>query len=234
MANVVFNTGKFSEKVIALSSYDSTILNSLYLNPMNAQKINRGAAFLIKNYFDEYMDARARQNPSAYHHVYEFDSTGNRSSRLFKANVSSSPDGMATLTYSFTPAKVPNENGYAFPNKAEIMEAGNPITITAKQAEYLQFTLEDGRFVRRKQVTVINPGGPEVGKSFETTLNRFMISQAYAVLTKSRYYQRIESAVAVKRKLMVPRINAGMVSEAVRRAKMDADEIAGGMTSFYV
>jgi hypothetical protein len=233
MAIKVFNTGKFSEKVIALSTYDSTVLNSLYLNPLNAQKINRGAAILIKNYFDEYMDARAKQSHSSYHHVYEFDNTGSRNSRLFKANINSTPDGSATISYSFIPAKMPNREGYPFPNKAEVMESGNPITITPKKSEYLQFMIEDGKFVKSKQVVVNNPGGSEVAKSFETTFNRFMMSQAYAVLTQSKYYQRIEDAMFVKRKLMIPRINSGLVSEAARRAKMDADEITGGLGAFY-
>jgi hypothetical protein len=233
MATVVFNTGKFSEKVLALSTYDGSVLNNLYLNPLNAQKINRGAALLIKNYFDEYMDARAKQAHSSYHHVYEFDNTGNRSARLFKANVNSTPDGTAIITYSFIPAKMPNKDGHPFPNKAEIMEAGEPITVSAKSAEYLQFTLEDGRFIKKKQVVINNPGGRDVAKSFETTFNRFMVSQAYAVLMKSKYYQRIEDAMIVKRKLMIPRINSGMVAEAARRAKIDADEIAGGLGTFY-
>ena len=71
-----FNTGMFSEKVLALSNYDSTIITNLYQNPANKQKITRGAAFIIKNYFDQYLDQRARQTPSAYHHVYEFNKTG--------------------------------------------------------------------------------------------------------------------------------------------------------------
>jgi hypothetical protein len=233
MALKVFNTDKFAEKVMALSVYDNTVLTDLYLNPLNAQKINRGAAILIKNYFDEYMDARSKQNSQSYHHVYEFDSVGDRSSRLFKADINSTPDGSATITYSFTSAKRPNREGYPFPNKAEVMEAGNPITITPKKSEYLQFMLEDGKFVKSKQVVVNNPGGPGVANSFTTTLNRFMVSQAYAVLTKSRYFQRIEGAMIAKRKLMIPRINSGLVAEAARRAKIDADQITGGLGAFY-
>jgi hypothetical protein len=233
MATKVFNTDKFSEKVIALSMYDSTLLTDLYLNPFNAQKINRGAAFLIKNYFEEYMDAKSKQNPQSYHHVYEFDNIGNRSSRLFKANINSTPDGSATITYSFTNAKLPNREGYPFPNKAEVMEAGNPITITPKKSEYLQFMLEDGKFVKSKKVVVNNPGGPGVAKSFETTLNRFMSSQAQVVLTKARYFERIEDAVVVKRTIMIPRINSGLVSDAIQRAKIDADQITAGLGALY-
>ena len=32
-----FNTGMFSEKVLALSNYDSTIITNLYQNPANKQ-----------------------------------------------------------------------------------------------------------------------------------------------------------------------------------------------------
>ena len=112
MATVAFNTGKFSEKVLALSTYDGTLLQSLYINPINKQKINRGAALLIKNYFNQYIDSRARQNPSAYHHVYEFDKTGNPSARLFNAVISNTSDGSAIINYSFTPAKEPNREGF--------------------------------------------------------------------------------------------------------------------------
>jgi hypothetical protein len=233
MAMEVFNTDRFVEKVLSLSAYDNTVLSELYLNPMNAQKINRGAAFLIKNYFDEYMDARAKQDRSSYHHVYEFDNVGNRSSRLFKANINSAPDGSATITYSFTKASLPNREGYPFPNKAEVMEEGNPITITPKKSEYLQFMLEDGRFVKSKKVVIDNPGGPGVANSFTTTLNRFMASQAHIVLTKSRYFERIEEAMIIKRKLMTPRINSGLVSEAISRARIDANQITGGLGAFY-
>ena len=65
MAKKAFNTGKFSEKVMAIASYDGTIISDLYLNPTNKEKINRGSAFVIKNYFNEYMDLKARQNTQA-------------------------------------------------------------------------------------------------------------------------------------------------------------------------
>lgn len=233
MATKAFNTGKFSEKVLALSSYDSTILQSLYINPVNKQKINRGAALLIKNYFNQYVDSRARQNPSAYHHVYEFDKTGNQSARLFNAIIGNSGDGSAIITYSFTPAKDPNPEGYPFPNKAEVMENGETIIVTPKKARYLRFEINDGQFVTLEKAVIRNPGGVQVKGSFESTFRTFMASQASPLLERFGYFKKIEQAMINRRRLMVPRINSGMTTDAIKRGKMDAMAIADGVVSTY-
>lgn len=233
MAAKAFNTGKFTEKVTALSMYDSTILHTLYANPINKQKINRGAALLIKNYFNQYLDSRARQNPDAYHHVYEFGKTGNSSGRLFTAVVGSSPDGSATLTYSFTPAKEPNPEGYPFPNKAEVMENGETIIVRPKKSRYLKFEINDGQFVSLEKAVVRNPGGTEVKGSFRSTFQTFMASQGSTLLERLGYFQKIEQAMINKRSLMIPRINSGVTQDAIRRGKMDAMGIADGVISTY-
>lgn len=233
MARKAFDTGKFAEKVTALSTYDSVILQNLYVNPVNKQKITRGAAFFLKNYFNEYMDSRARQSPRAYHHVYEFDQTGQSSARLFKATVGNTGEGSATLTYTFTPAKTPNRDGYPFPNKASVMEAGETIVVTPKKSRYLRYQLRDGTFVTSEKSVITNPGGTEVRGSFESTFRTFMMGQAQAVLEKHGYYRRIEQSMIVKRKMVVPRINAGAVAHAAQRAKIDAMNIASGAVSKY-
>jgi hypothetical protein len=233
MAKKVFDTGQFAEKVLALSTYDMTVLQNLYNSPVNKQKINRGAAFLIKNYFNEYMDARARQNPSAYHHVYEFDKTGNSSARLFQPTVISSADGSAVLNYSFVNAKEPNREGYPFPNKADIMESGQTVVVTPKRARYLRYELDDGRFVTSEKSVIRNPGGTEVQGSFGSTFTRFMASQGGNVLQKFGFFQKIEQSLIVSRKVSIPRINYAMKADAVNRAKIDAMNIADTVVSTY-
>ena len=37
----------------------------------------------------------------------------------------------------------------------------------------------------------------------------------------------------IKRRLMIPRIDSGMVADAAARAKADADNIANGVTALY-
>ena len=219
-----FNTGKFPEKVMAMSMYDSTVLRELYQSPDNKRKISRGAAYFVKNYFEQYMDSKARSMRKEFHHIYEFGRTGDKNARLFKGVVLDVPAG-ATINYSFTPARVPNKFGYEFPNKAEVMEAGNSITIRPKRQQYLKFKLEDGRFVTTKQSVVKEPGGPVAG-NFTKEFNRFMAVQAAKILQKFRYYQMIEAAMISKRRLVIPRINSGMTADAMKRAKIDANQIA--------
>jgi hypothetical protein len=233
MAVKAFNTGKFVEKVLSLSAYDNTLITDLYINPINKEKINRGAAFILKNYFSEYLDARARQNPSAYHHVYEFDQVGNKESRLFKAKVTSTPNG-AIITFNFTEAKNVNRQGHPFPLKAEVMEKGDPLIIKAKRGKYLKFTLEDGTFITTTESFVRDPGGREVQGSFETTFNNFMSNQGIQTLQKFGFFKMIEQGIIQKRRLVVPRINSGIVADAIRAAKKDAGQIAGGVSSYYV
>ena len=73
MPKKAFNTGMFAEKVFALTTYDNTILTQTYQNPNNKRKIDRGAAFLVKNYFENYIDTKAKISPKSLHHIYEFD-----------------------------------------------------------------------------------------------------------------------------------------------------------------
>lgn len=233
MADKAFNTGKFTEKVMALSMYDSTLLQNLYINPINKQKINRGAAILIKNYFNQYLDSRARENPRAYHHVYEFDKTGQSSARLFTAFVGNSPDGSATITYTFTPAKDPNPNGYPFPNKAEVMENGETVIVTPKKSRYLKFEINDGQFVTLEKAVIRNPGGTEVRGSFQSTFQTFMATQGSTILERLGFFKRIERGMINRRALMIPRINSGATQDAIRRGKIDAMSIADGAMITY-
>lgn len=234
MAKVqAFDTGQFAEKVSALAIYDSNLLTMLYQNPVNKQKINRGAALLIKNYFNAYLDSRARQNPSAYHHVYEFDKTGNAEARLFQAVITNVADGSALINYSFSQAKDPNPEGYPFPNKADVMERGETIVVTPKRGRYLRYRLEDGQFVTSEKSIIRNPGGDQVRGSFEATFRAFMASQSSIILQKFRFFERIELSLINKRRLSIPRINSGMTADAANRAKIDAMSIADGVVSTY-
>jgi len=232
MAVKAFNTGKFAEKVLAITSYDGTLISDLYLNPTNKQKINRGAAFIIKNYFNEYMDSNSRQNSKAYHHVYEFNKVGERNSRLFKATVTDTVDG-AVLSFNFTQARNPNKQGYAFPNKAEVMENGETLIINPKRGKYLKYRLEDGRFVTSTQSVVENPGGDYVQGSFEAAFKNFTQTQGVQVLQRFGFFKRIERGIIEKRRLVVPRINSGIVTNMIATAKKDADLIAQGVSTYY-
>ena len=232
MAKKPFNTGKFPEKVFALATYDGTLLQQTYQNPINKKKINIGAAFIIKNYFDAYMDSKARASTKSFHHIYEFGMTGQKDGRLFKAGVVDSPSG-AVLSYSFTTAKVPNDNGYPFPQKALVMETGEPLIIKPKSKQYLKYRLDDGQFITSKESFVPEPGGP-VKNNFQDEFNSFMRTQITLTLRKFKFYETIERAIIEKRRLMIPRINSGALVDAAARGTVDAAQIAHGVSGRYV
>lgn len=233
MAQVVFNTGKFAEKVTAMAMYDSNVITQLYENPVNKQKIVKGAAFLIKNYFDEYIDSKARQDSSKYHHVYEFDQIGKKNARLFKGSVSSEMES-AIISYKFTMSKTPNKFGYLFSNKAQVMEDNNPIIVKPKKEKYLKYALSDGSFVTTSQSVIEHPGGEEVKNSFQNTFYNFIETQAELILGKFGFYEKLEAMLVEKRRVAISRINSGATNIGVTQAFTDAQVISEGVNAKYV
>lgn len=234
MATKVFNTGKFSEKVAALALYDGGLMAELYQNPVNKTKINRGAGLILKNYFESYIDERAARDPLSFHHVYEFDETGDRNARLFKYRLKNTGAGDVVLSYSFTNATNRNREGYAFPKKAEVMEAGEPVVIEAKKSKLLAFVYrKTGQFVRKSKVIVEQPGGKNVKNKFSDTFDTFMTGEAQFVLKRIRYYERIEQAMISRRVLYIPRINSGETKRSVIRARIDAAAVADAFGGRY-
>ena len=60
-----------------------------------------------------------------------------------------------------------------------------------------------------------------------------MSTQANTLLVRLGFFKRIEQAMINKRRLMIPRINSGMTTDAINRAKIDAMNVADGVVSTY-
>lgn len=219
-----FSDGGFSQKVVSLTTYDMSVLSSLHMNQANKQNIERGAANIVARYFDSYIDAKARANPKSLHHVYEFDMAGDSNARLFKGQIKSTPAG-AVISYRFVKAKKPNREGYPFENKASVMELGEPVVIRPKRKDFLQYKLDDGRFVRASMSVVENPGG-DVAGNFANEVKSYTSNKAKTVLREFGYFEKINSAYKAKRKVVVPRINSGTMQNAKMQAEQDARMIS--------
>ena len=113
------------------------------------------------------------------------------------------------------------------------MENGETIIITPKRGKYLKYSLEDGRFVTSTKSIVRNPGGDDVKGSFETAFRDFTKTQGLQVLQKFGFFKRIERGIIEKRRLVIPRINSGVVTYMIATAKRDADIIAQGVSTYY-
>lgn len=221
-----FDDGNFSKKIISLTKYDSAILTNVHKGK-NKSMIEAGAARLLMRYFELYLDARARSNPSMLHHVYEFDMTGKKEARLFKGKVAESPAG-AIISFSFRPTKRPNRFGYMFFNKAQIMEDGTPVLIKPKHSKYLQYKLKNGRFIKTQKPSFVPKPGGEVKNNFRSEFDQFGSVQAKQVLSDFKFFERINDKIAAQRDRVVPKINTSTLSNYVAQAALDAAVIAMG------
>jgi hypothetical protein len=151
----------------------------------------------------KFIDSEARLNPKSLHHVYEWNQLGKPIGRLWKVQ-GSYKSGVVTLSSEFRQSRtfVPIKNGTSrrskFVYKAQIMEAGKPVRITARRAEALFFYSSSGEPVfipKGKYVTVRTPGGKMVRGAYNKTMNRFLTSGRFiSDLIESGLISRLESA----------------------------------------
>jgi hypothetical protein len=149
-----------------------------------------------------YVDSSARGNPTALHHVYEWYQTGSPSARLFDLDYTVSNNGL-TFSSKFRQSRTLKEDSNEpFYNKAYIMENGIPVTITPKRSSVLVFE-EGGKTVFVKgSVTVRNPGGNNVERGFERTIDEFMLTYfKQSFLRASGIYEYINKPVLYKKHL---------------------------------
>ena len=159
----------------------------------------------IEKDFGEYMDAQARSKPRSFHHVYEWKKSGNPGSRLFKLRLIGQEEFSFRFDYEFLPSKssVPNQfkkRRHVFANKASVMEAGNGLTISPRNAERLVFE-SDGMTVfmpKGQSVFVRRPGGSSVKNAFGLQYSRFFSGQLVNQSIKKSGFQRIFGATAAK------------------------------------
>lgn len=200
-------TGNIVEKIAATVQFNSELANKIYVD--DRSRVQVAGLKMLALYFEAYVDNISRSNHSKYHHIYEPNQTGDPTARLF---VSTLDNGKTPkLMYSFKQSSSPSDSGYVFKNKAFIMENGIPLNIKPKSEEYLRFEY-DGKFYRKKQVYVSDPGGPEVQGSFAELFNRFMTTAANKALTDLEFFSRIENGMRKESAVVLKKISTGKVS----------------------
>ena len=144
-----------------------------YLNGFSSGGIiiSSKMANIIEQMLGQFIDSKARANPDSLHHVYEWGSVGGE--RLF--NIHANPDAAGvTVTSSFSQSQSISDTATEpFYNKAEIMEAGTPITISPAPGSVLVFMDGGDEVFVSRSVTVDQPGGPGVAGSFEKAFDQF-------------------------------------------------------------
>ena len=121
-----------SANISAILYYKASVISKLTTNKAFKNKFSEVIFEQIDKDFGEYIDALARSKPKSLHHVYEWKKVGQKNARLFELS-KTSEKGLSfnvAVNYKLSKSVVPNKvskRRHVFINKAEIMEAGQPL-----------------------------------------------------------------------------------------------------------
>jgi hypothetical protein len=194
---VSINTRELEKKILNIYEYSIGFLDG----------IDKGKGLFLRNLgvgvievLKQYVDAEARSNPKALHHVYEWYQTGSPNSRLYDFDYTVSNLGLSFKSTFRQSTTMSNGSSTPFYDKAKIMEEGIPVTISPKKADKLVFEVEGETIFTSKEVTVQNPGGDYVEGSFEKIADQFFnryFKQSF--LKSSGIYDYIKNPIVYKK-----------------------------------
>jgi len=194
---VSIDTRELEKKILNIYEYSVGFLDG----------IDKGKSLFLRNLgvgvievLKQYVDAEARSNPKALHHIYEWYQTGSPNSRLYDFDYTVSNLGLSFKSTFRQSTTMSNGSSTPFYDKAKIMEEGIPVTISPKKADKLVFEIEGETIFTSKEVTVQNPGGEYVEGSFEKIADQFFsryFKQSF--LKSSGIYDYIKNPIVYKK-----------------------------------
>lgn len=163
------------------ASYSFGFLQGAEINQI---QFNKELADFIKEALYKYIDSHARMSPESLHHVYEWNSVGQFSDRLFEFN-SQVSKRVIKFTGKFLQSKSISEgSNEPFSDKANIMENKISITIEPKASSVLVFEDDGETIFTSKTIEISNPGGDSVAGSFSSVVNSFFNNYLTAGILK--------------------------------------------------
>jgi hypothetical protein len=167
---VSLNAKDFEKSILNIANYSIGFLDG-------AQK---GKSVFLKNLgkstilvLKQYVDAEARSNPKALHHIYEWYKTGSPNARLFDFDYTVSNLGLSFKSTFKQSSSLSQGSSTPFYNKAKIMEDGTPVKISPKKSKVLVFESNGETVFTSNDITIDNPGGDYVSGSFERAVDEF-------------------------------------------------------------
>ena len=134
---------------------------------------------------NKYIDAMARSDRDALHHVYEWYQTGSPAARLFDLNYTVSNLGLSVKSSFRQSTSISKDSNRPFYDKARIMEMGIPVTIKPKKASALVFEDAGETVFTKKPVNISDPGGVEAQGSYQRVFDTFFKSYFTQAFLKS-------------------------------------------------
>lgn len=192
-------------QISAALYYQAHVIAQLSNNKQFKEIFKKTIFEQIMKDFGNYIDAKARTNSKALHHVYEWKKVGSPSARLFSLTRIDGPGLSFKIGYEFNESKsfVPTQRGrrkHVFKNKASIMEAGKPLIIFPRNAQRLVFEA-DGETVFLpigRSVTVKSPGGKKSTNQFDLAYSQFFRGNLVNESVKRSGFQRIFAQASAK------------------------------------
>ena len=196
-------------QISAILYYKAHVIAKLDSSKSFKEKFKKIVFTQIEKDFGNYIDAQARSKPISFHHVYEWKKVGNPQSRLFKLKQIDSNGISFRVDFSFidSASNVPSKSRkkYKFREKARVMELGEPVVISPKNAGRLVFEGSAGMVFMPigKSVTVKRPGGNKVKNSFTLQYSRwFSGNLVNESIKKSGFFEAFQGSL--KNALITP------------------------------
>lgn len=168
---VALNTANFEKQLNNIVNYSIGFLDGAQAGKkVFLDNLGKSVIFML----GKYIDAEARSNRMALHHVYEWYETGSPEARLFNLNYTVSNVGLSVSSTFRQSTTVSRDGNKPFYDKARIMERGIPVTISPSPGSVLRFTESGNEVFTKRPVTVFSPGGDEVQGSFGRVFDEFM------------------------------------------------------------
>lgn len=197
MISAKIDTQELTKKIMNTIKYSDGFLTGAQLGQF---KFNQELGIFIKEALKKYIDTKARINPNAFHHIYEWQQIGNSNARLFDFDIQVSPTLIKFRGWLLPSSSISQNSNVPFKDKAKIMEEGIGISIEPKNSDVLVFE-EDGQTIFTKsEIYVENPGGAEVFGSFESVVNDFFNNYlTVGLLRSSGILDRLQKATEYTR-----------------------------------
>lgn len=216
------DTGFMPEKIMATAMYHLKTLENIHIGKSKRQIAMAGAT-IVDKYFGLWLDNKARRDPQRYHHVYEWDKTGDKNARLFDCEITYHGDPI--IRFNLKQSKEANKDGYVFSQKAFAMEYGDPVVIEPVDAEVLAFEIDEEVVFHPGPITIQNPGGEEVQGSFYSAVRDYMYGEAGAALEAMNFGGAILRSVDNESNRVLSRMSGHTVINPYAEANETAQRV---------
>lgn len=170
MTRIVYDTSDFKKTLNNVAQYSYGFLEGA---EMNLIVFNSKLAQLAEEALKKFIDTKARMYPESLHHVYEWNSVGNSSGRLFEIKGTATKNNISFTGEFLQSESISDTSDEPFYDKARIMENQIAIEVEPRSADVLAF--EDGgqTVFTVKSIFIENPGGDNVAGSFGRVVDEF-------------------------------------------------------------